>query len=577
MISFKDLKYILGVKKKITYYFLFLAIIFCTLLEIFGIGLLIPVLKIITDQSFFNEANLFFKENLNYIFSSEKQLIFSLLLLLITVFIIKSFFSLFLQWFTNKVAYSIEENICNHIYTGFLTKPYKFHLQQNTAKMIQNFIVDSQILSWNLIVPLIKFFAETFILIGLLILLFISNPGETLYILLISLSFIFIYFYFTKNFVLRWGTKKEELDGDRIKNLQETILAIKELKISKLEKIFENKFRDINLKLAKYTRYHNTGLAVPQILLELTLVLVVCSYLFYLNYLNYSISIFLPSLALYVIVGLRALPTINRILVSLQQIKFALPVIPKVSEAIRISELKDTDNNSNLEIINDTFNNIELKNINFSYEKNNKEIIKNNNLKFNKGDIIGIKGTSGSGKSTLVKIFLGLLEQTSGEIIIDNKIIKNLYKQYSGKILYLSQDPAFFNDNFYFNISLTSSDPKKLDKQKIKHVLENVDFDFLKFSSDQNIDVNYNIGELGSSISGGQKQKLALARAYYFRPNILVLDEATNAMDSEMEIKILENLIRNIKCDLIIMISHNEKPFKFCNKVYDINKNNFIK
>ena len=212
---------------------------------------------------------------------------------------------------------------------------------------------------------------------------------------------------------------------------------------------------------------------------------------------------------------------------------------------------------------------IDLKNINFSYNKNSK-ILNNVNLRIKKNTIIGIVGQSGSGKSTLVDLILGLIKPDNGEILIDDKPLnKYNIREWQNTTSFVSQFPYFINSSIKDNISFLS-DKKKENKTLLAQSIKNSELSNLLNKRKKGIDTK--IGDKGVRFSGGEKQRIAIARALYRNSSFLILDEATSSMDVITEQKILNNIKNNYLQKTIIIISHRVKSLKICNKIFVLNK-----
>ena len=188
-----------------------------------------------------------------------------------------------------------------------------------------------------------------------------------------------------------------------------------------------------------------------------------------------------------------------------------------------------------------------------------------------KGDKIGVIGITGSGKSTFLNLFTGLLESNEGKIKVNKTEIKKKLLPWQKLISYVPQNVSIIDESVLFNIAL-EEDHNKIDLKKIDEVLKNVDlYDYI-YSLPKNI---YELaGENGKSFSGGQCQRLGIARALYKNTKVIVLDEATSALDEKTETKILDKLFEN-KDYTIITISHRKNSIKNCNKIFEI-KDSFL-
>ena len=204
---------------------------------------------------------------------------------------------------------------------------------------------------------------------------------------------------------------------------------------------------------------------------------------------------------------------------------------------------------------------IKIKNLAFGY-KNEKKLLGPINLDIQKGDIIGITGKNGSGKSTLIELICGFLKPQKGNIFLDGQPLKhNLYPIIS----YVTQKPFFFNSSIQENITFCKS------KKEIRFN----DYKFaLSLSGTKNF-INQKKGrdefvilDNAKNLSGGQRQKIAIARALYKNSDIIILDEATNALDKKSETELFSN-IKNMNLNKVfLIISHSKDVLNFCNKKF---------
>ena len=210
-----------------------------------------------------------------------------------------------------------------------------------------------------------------------------------------------------------------------------------------------------------------------------------------------------------------------------------------------------------------------MKNLNFKYKVNNKEnLLTNINLEIKKGHSIGIFGPSGSGKSTLINIILGLIQQDSGEIFVDGKKVDNFDPAWKQLIGYVPQDINLINDNLKNNITLNLDE--KFDKEKMQEAIKVSKLN--DFVNKLPNGLNTDLGEFGNKISGGQKQRIGIARAIYREPSIIVLDESTNSLDTNLEQEIIQSITEIKKNYSSIIISHRETTINRCDYIYELNK-----
>ena len=279
----------------------------------------------------------------------------------------------------------------------------------------------------------------------------------------------------------------------------------------------------------------------------------------------------IPTLALFAITGYRIVPSVNKILYALNQIKFGYASIDNLYKESLIKTRSIKDNPiKKIKLQKYIF----FKDISFKYSGAKENILENINIKILKNDFIGIVGPSGIGKSTFIDIILGFLEPTKGKILIDGKNdIKNNLNSWQSRFSYIQQKVYLMNETIETNI--TFSKKNLFTKKNLVSLL--VDCGLDKFTSDSYLNSSFKIGENGNKLSEGQKQKLAIARALFSNREILILDEATSALDSSSEEKIFK-LLKNVsKYKTIIFITHNQKNYKFFKKIFKISEKKIIR
>jgi ATP-binding cassette subfamily C protein len=270
----------------------------------------------------------------------------------------------------------------------------------------------------------------------------------------------------------------------------------------------------------------------------------------------------------------RFLPSLNRILNALNSFKFYSNSIDLVHAELvlaknNISQKKKESNSCQ-------FNNqIEVRNVSFKYDEGESSLILQNiNLIIKKNSVNFIKGQSGSGKSTILNIVCGLLKPTAGEVLIDNKNINNFLRAYQKKIGYVPQKTLLTDDTILDNI-VFGQNQNLQDLNLVKEVIKKSRLEKLIGKLPNGLQTM--IGENGTSLSGGEQQRIGIARALYKQPEILILDEATSALDEETEFLILNEVFQISNSVTIIVVSHKKLDINNKFELFNLSDGKIVK
>jgi len=346
-----------------------------------------------------------------------------------------------------------------------------------------------------------------------------------------------------------------------LQNLQQSFSLIKEIKMLDKIDLFLNKYNFHNLKMVFYGTRRGVYSVLPRVAFEYSFIIIVLTSIYVINLNQISVNQFLSILAVYALASFRIMPSLNLISSSYQKIKYgtaAVDTIFKEFQGIDVDKKEDEELKINEEL--QFKNHVELKDIYFKYSNDKKFILENINLKLNKDSIIGIIGDNASGKSTLINLICGLLKPKKGNILVDSKEIFLNLKNWQKKIGYIPQFIYLIDDTVESNIALGV---KKEDRNTVK--LEEI----MNFTNlNETLKLEDMVGEGGKNISGGQKQKIAIARALYTDPEILIMDEVTSSMDLDSEKEFINKICNKKLAKTIIIISHRIKALENCDMIY---------
>ena len=546
---------------------LFFSLIFIQLisaaLELISIGALLPVFKSITDPNW-NEKY--------FGFLNEEHRTYYIFLIVIAIFIIKVLFLILAAFFSGKFRNKVTVRIVNQIYENYLNKNYQFHTDNSSSLLLRNMQYANNIDS--IIMRIVDFYADLMMLLLALQLVLLVNFQITLAAIVLIIILLFAYSLVTKAKIDKFGNEDVNYNTYYIKNMMEGIQSYKEILLSGRQKFFTNRNKIYKQESLRYKLRFTLVELVPKYLIEILLItLALIGAIFIMRDETINLNESLPFLGILFVGIIKIMPNILRLFNSHQQFKYLIPQMDIVYNSIvQIKEsahynLND-DNNKKIQFESS----IRLKNINFDYK--GKNILRGLNLEIKKNSIISIQGSSGSGKTTLLNILTGLLLPTKGSILLDGNNCSLNNNNWQKKIGYLSQNTHLLDDTIKANIAFGFKQ-SDINHNLIEECLEKSELNTFIESLPKKLDTI--VGENGAKISGGQMQRIGLARVFYNNPELLILDEPTNSLDSENEIKIV-NTLKKLKGKItIIIVSHNEKPLEIADEKIVLKNGSLIK
>ena len=547
-------------KYKRKFILIIIFVLFSTLLETVGISLLIPLFNLIFSNS--ENQNFFLKEFIpNFYFENFLLLIISLIIIFFTI---KTIFLIFFSYYQLNFLREIKNDFSKKLLSIYLFKPFKFFISNsnNTNYLVQNINEVSTLIIY--LRSTIVLFSEIFVILGLSFLLLIYQPKVTLITIffLVFLGLIMNKLIISKAKYL--GQERLYSDKEKLKNLNQGFLGIKEIKVLGLEIYFVSSFDKYNEK-SNFLDFKNSFiLSTPRYLLEWLLVVFLMIFCF-ISLESFKKTDYIVLLALFSACVLRIAPSVIRIMNSFQQLNYSKSSVQNIF--LELVQDKNLQNDSFQKFNNFNKKNIFLKSIEFSYNNRNKKILDNLNLEIIFGNFIGIYGSSGVGKTTLISILLGLLKPDKGEINIDNESIFNFLKSWQKEISYVSQEVYLIDDTIKNNITLGIA-PENIDVEKLNEVLALSQLD--KFVEELPNGYNTIVGQHGNNLSVGQRQRVGIARALYRNTGLLILDEFTSSLDKITEDTIFSSILKLKGKKTIILISHNLNLIKKCDKIYKL-------
>jgi len=554
---------ILDKKQKLNFFLVAFLNFFITLLELLGISIIFPVISILIDPSIVYKysENTFFSFIIDY--SHSKLIIISLSITIIFYFL-KTIVITLITYFKTQRMYVISASLSQSMFYGYINQSLSFLIPKNSAYVTRNIIDFPSLYVNNILVGLFTVFFELIFIFGIFIIFIKLNFNIGLIISILSIAFIFLYNFFNLKNLSIYGKSLNDRYSLRMKTAREAIEGIKEIGLYNKQDYFNKIYSQDNFRIVSLSTLFEIRQILPKFLLEFLAVVFISSSIIFLLNKGYEPSEIFPVISVLAAGLIKAIPSISKILSSMQRIKSNEHVVNTIYE--EIAKFKKILINTNS--LKDFNKEIIIKNLSFKYPSSN-IIIKDLNFKIKKNTIFGIKGKSGSGKSTLLNLISGFLNPTSGAILVDGVNIQENVSNWQKNIAYIPQKVFISDNNIKQNICF-GVHQNNIDENLLIEVIKIAKID--EFIDINNGGLNKILGERGSNISSGQIQRIGLARALYTKPNILILDESTSALDKSTEEKILDDILKLKSKITILFVSHSDKVISLCDDFYNLEK-----
>jgi ABC-type multidrug transport system fused ATPase/permease subunit len=532
-------------------------------LETLGIGMVIPTVMLLTlDDPAARYPVL--RPVLEFFGNpSQEQLVVGGMVTLGLVYMIKSVYLGFLVWSQNRFATTVRVRLSEQLFTAYLRQPYAFHLQRNSAYLIRNALAETAQLVQGGLRAVMTLTSEFALLIGVGALLLIVEPLGALAVVAVVGSASLLFHRYTRERVTRWGVQRRDSDGLRLLHMRQGLASVKEIKLLGREAVFLERYRHHNRLSAKAGELQTTIAQFPRLGLELLAVLGLVVLVLAMLAQGRDLGSVLPILGVFGAAAFRLLPSVNKILGALHQIRFSIPVVDALYPELQLSAppIPRRASGAAYQFKSD----IRLTDIEFTYPAAPRPALVGVTLEIRKGESVGLIGPSGSGKTTVVDVLLGMLVPTHGRVSVDGEDIHKNLRRWQDQIGYVPQSIYLTDDTLRRNVAYGIAD-EEIDDAAVDRAIRAAQLQEFVASLPQGMETK--VGERGVRLSGGQRQRIGIARALYHDPAVLVLDEATSALDTATEREVMQAVSALHGTKTIIIIAHRLTTVENCDRLY---------
>lgn len=575
----KKLKAILPPKDKFKVILLIILMLLAGLLEVLSIGLLSGFIAGVADPDLLL-SNQYISQILSFFnIYSERQILVFGTISLIFVFLLKNIYLISYKYIQSRFIYNRYRSISSRLFKIYMNVPFSFHLNRNSAGLVKNVSTESRFIATNVMLPILHIATEFVMALSIIILLFSVQPLITAFTLISLGGVSIIFLRVTKKTMKKHGKKALKEREEIIKTVNEGIGGFKELTLTNRKSWFVKKFEKSMLSLSKAEIFQQTTKQSVSPIIETIAIAGILLIAFILLKQGHSLAVLSSILALFALSIRRLLPAINNIVTQYNSLRYYSYSVDSIYDDLvnlekyqNIVKDKNSKNKDNLRT-NFLKKKIDIKNLEFSYKKEQKLILQDISLNINQGEAIALVGSTGSGKTTLADLILGLLEPTAGKIEVDGNSIYDNITNWQQSIGYIPQFIYLSDDTIKNNIAL-GLEENEIDNNKLQKAIEASQLK--EFIAELPEKENTKIGERGIRLSGGQRQRIGIARALYDNPEVLVMDEATSSLDNITEKFIIEAIEKLKKDRTLIIIAHRLSTVKNCDRLYILKQGKIV-
>ncbi|MDB9706124.1 ABC transporter ATP-binding protein/permease [Pelagibacteraceae bacterium] len=558
----------LNKKRKRQVIYIFILSIFSSLSESISVALLIPFISFFINPETYL-FNSLFQNVFDYLnISDQKDTFLFVSILFASIVLISGVMRLVYIKNSNKLSDKITSDFRIKIFNFLINQDYSYYFKHGTNEIMSNLTQKTQ--SFTIVVfAAMNIFNAILILIAVICVLTINEPLYTLVVILSIAIFFTTIFKIKSRSVLKKGQNINLNQNIIVDTFESTVGYLQEVLVYNLRNFFLKTLTKVSKEIAiSSSEIRSIGMT-PRIYLETFLIISVVLLVYFLNLTERSLLLNISYLAVLAYGAQKCLPLVNSIYNLSISFKSSTPTVLSFLKILDNEKLDLKTESDSLELLKFD-KEINLEKIFFQYNKSLPPVLNNLNLIIKKGEKIAIKGKTGTGKSTLINLILGLIEPTQGKLLIDGGEINSTNKKNWQKNIAIVPQTVFLNNSSILENIALGENFNEINFEKVKNSAKiSCISEFIESLPNK---YKEKVGEKGIRLSGGQKQRIGLARALYRDPNVLVLDEPSNALDLKTENQVMEKLTSLSKKVTIIMISHSDNSLKFFDRIFNLDK-----
>lgn len=548
---------------------LFVATLIGSVWEAAALGLVVPFIGAISDPGSLQRG--WWLSLTGRIGSADpRRVLLAISAALFVFYLLKNVYLTLLTHWQFRFVYLAQAELSSRLFSAYLKAPWTFHVQRNSAELLRDINVEAPLVFGNVLFPLTVLLTELLVTVALIVLLLLVDPVSSL----VSIGLLggtSLWFYrLVRHTTDRLGYQQQGRRAEMIKWVNQGLGAIKETKLFGRERFFATAFEDESRAAARATGYLATVNQLPRFFLETIIVGGLVAILAVATLRGHQSSEAFATIALCGVAAFRLLPAMNRAVGCVANMRFHKSALDAVHRGLRsFGDVSDSAMPAlRLDGVRLPFERqIELCGVAYRYPGTTVDSIADVSMVIPKGASVGIKGPSGAGKTTLVDVIVALLAPTRGRTLVDGRDVAADLEAWRRRIGYIPQQVYLLDDTIRRNVAFGLAD-SEIDDDRVWKALAEAQIHSLVRQLPEGLDSR--VGERGVRFSGGERQRLGIARVLYHNADVLVLDEATASLDVDTEREVTRAIQSLRGAKTLIVITHRLSTIEQCDLVYEL-------
>ncbi len=497
--------------------------------------------------------------------AGDQEVMVFMTFIVMAIFVFRTVLLLWIRWFSLSLVLRLERQVIPRLFDFYIQSNLLNHQMREKSYITNNITINASTAITHCTLGTFEILSALVLVMGFSIMLSIAQPMIVLIAIGILSSLLFFYWIIFSTKVASWGVLTVKMSRQMFHLLNEAFPSFKAVKVFKLEDSFSERFRETVYKQTALNRVNLILREVPRFFLELLVIVSILSLMAVFFIKGGSSQNILPTLVLFGIAAIRIIPAISRVIGALQQFRYSMPALEAAlsdySSGKVLEHRRGLDKPTDI-AQSELIHSLKLESVSFIYPRQSKFAIRDVTMEIKRGEFIGFAGMSGSGKTTTADILLGLIEPSFGQVLINGE---SGHEDRDFSIAFVPQEALVLTDTILENIALTATG-SILDMKRVENVIRDSDLTALITQLPEGL--NTMLGDGNAKLSGGEAQRLNLARAIYSDAQILILDEPTSALDSVTEKIITDTLLRLRGQHTVVMIAHSLHTLQHCDRLY---------